>query len=50
MTFGSGYLAADPTALFAENLSSYAVLLPYEQPEPVHSYAHLRLHNSTIWR
>ena len=50
VTFGSGYLAADPTALFAENLSSYAVLLPYEQPEPVHSYAHLRLHNGTIWR
>jgi hypothetical protein len=26
------------------------VLLPFEVPEPVHSYAHLRLHNGTIWR
>ncbi|MEF8751023.1 MAG: glutamate--cysteine ligase [Candidatus Accumulibacter necessarius] len=50
VTFGSGYLAADPTALFAENLSNYAVLLPCEVPGPVQSYAHLRLHNGTIWR
>ncbi|WP_300449798.1 glutamate--cysteine ligase [Accumulibacter sp.] len=50
VTFGAGYLAADPTALFAENLSSYAVLLPFEEPGPLGSYAHLRLHNGTIWR
>jgi hypothetical protein len=50
VTFGSGYLGADPTACFAENLSSYAVLLPVEIPRPVESYAHLRLHNGTIWR
>ena len=50
VTFGSGYLGADPTACFAENLSSYAVLLPFEVPGPVGSYAHLRLHNGTIWR
>lgn len=50
VTFGSGYLAADPTACFAENLSSYAVLLPVEAPGPAHAYAHLRLHNGTIWR
>ena len=50
VTFGSGYLGSDPTACFAENLSSYAVLLPYEVPGPVHAYAHLRLHNGTIWR
>ncbi|HRF73747.1 MAG TPA: glutamate-cysteine ligase family protein [Accumulibacter sp.] len=50
VTFGSGYLAGDPTALFAENLSAYPVLLPFEEPGPVHAYAHLRLHNGTIWR
>jgi hypothetical protein len=50
VTFGSGYLGADPTACFAENLSSYTVLLPFEVPSPVQSYAHLRLHNGTIWR
>ncbi|MBL8396498.1 MAG: glutamate--cysteine ligase [Candidatus Accumulibacter sp.] len=50
VTFGSGYLAADPTACFAENLRNYAVLLPFEMSTPVESYAHLRLHNGTIWR
>ncbi|MEF8755496.1 MAG: glutamate-cysteine ligase family protein [Accumulibacter sp.] len=50
VTFGSGYLIADPTACFAENLASYAVLLPFEIAGPVESYAHLRLHNGTIWR
>ncbi|MBE2259788.1 MAG: glutamate--cysteine ligase [Candidatus Accumulibacter sp.] len=50
VTFGSGYLGADPTECFAENLSSYPVLLPYDEPGPVHAYAHLRLHNGTIWR
>ncbi|MEF8718603.1 MAG: hypothetical protein V5B44_13100 [Candidatus Accumulibacter necessarius] len=35
MTFGSGYLGADPTTLFAENLSNYAVLLPFRMQEAV---------------
>ncbi len=50
VTFGSGYLGSDPTACFAENLSNYAVLLPFEVPGPRQAYAHLRLHNGTIWR
>lgn len=50
VTFGSGYLGTDPTSCFAENLSNYAVLLPFEIPGQVESYAHLRLHNGTIWR
>jgi hypothetical protein len=50
VTFGSGYLGADPTTLFAENLSNYAILLPFRMQEAVRSYAHLRLHNGTIWR
>jgi gamma-glutamyl:cysteine ligase YbdK (ATP-grasp superfamily) len=50
VTFGSAYLGKDPTACFAENLSSYPVLLPYVEAGPVNSYAHLRLHNGTIWR
>ncbi|WP_374692216.1 glutamate-cysteine ligase family protein [Accumulibacter sp.] len=50
VTFGSGYLSGDPTACFAENLANYAVLLPFEIPGPIESYAHLRLHNGTIWR
>ena len=50
VTFGSGYLGADPTDCFAENLSSYRVLLPFDEPGPVSGYGHLRLHNGTIWR
>ncbi|WP_313952140.1 glutamate-cysteine ligase family protein [Accumulibacter sp.] len=50
VTFGSGYLDDDPTTCFAENLSAYPILLPYEEPGPLSSYAHLRLHNGTIWR
>lgn len=50
VTFGSGYLGADPTHCFAENVAHYPVLLPLESDAPAHAYAHLRLHNGTIWR
>ncbi len=50
VTFGSGYVGADPTVCFDENLSSYRVLLPFDEPGPVSKYGHLRLHNGTIWR
>lgn len=50
VTFGSGYAGADPTQCFAENLARYPVLLPMESDTPPHAYAHLRLHNGTIWR
>ncbi len=50
VTFGAGYLGADPTGYFAENVSLYPVLLPYEERESVERYAHLRMHNGTIWR
>lgn len=50
VTFGSGYLGSDPTTCFAENLACYPVLLPYQEEGPVNAYAHLRLHNGTIWR
>ncbi|MCF8200278.1 MAG: glutamate--cysteine ligase [Sulfuritalea sp.] len=50
VTFGSDYLAADPMDYFAENFSLYPVLLPYDEHQPADRYAHLRLHNGTIWR
>jgi len=50
VTFGSGYVGADPTQCFAENVAHYPVLLPVETDAPPHAYAHLRLHNGTIWR
>ncbi|HPP46378.1 MAG TPA: glutamate-cysteine ligase family protein, partial [Accumulibacter sp.] len=49
VTFGTGYLA-EPTDDFVENLQHYQVLLPFVLPEPSSIYAHLRLHNGTIWR
>ncbi|MCC6925415.1 glutamate-cysteine ligase family protein [Novosphingobium sp.] len=48
--FGSGYAGADLTGLFAENLADYPVLLPIVSEDPDQRFAHLRLHNGTIWR
>ncbi len=50
VTFGADYLGADPMGYFAENVSLYPVLLPFDECEPVNRYAHLRMHNGTIWR
>lgn len=48
VTFGSGYARGDPTALFAENVANYPVILPVTCSGA--HYHHLRLHNGTIWR
>lgn len=50
VTFGHGYVGADPIDLLADNLVRYPVLLPLCSDEPADRYAHLRLHNGTIWR
>lgn len=50
VTFGERYAGPDPTAWFADNLLHYPVLLPYESGDAPDCYAHLRLHNGTIWR
>lgn len=50
VTFGTGYVGDDPTELFAENLARWPVLLPLASDEPPARFAHLRLHNSTLWR
>ncbi|HNI73745.1 MAG TPA: glutamate-cysteine ligase family protein, partial [Accumulibacter sp.] len=49
VTFGTGYLV-DPTDDFVVNLQRYQVLLPFILPEAPSAYAHLRLHNGTVWR
>ncbi|HVU82452.1 MAG TPA: glutamate-cysteine ligase family protein, partial [Rhodanobacteraceae bacterium] len=49
VTFGTGYMGADPTALFAENLANYPVLLPIGGEDEA-KFPCLRLHNGTIWR
>ncbi len=50
VTFGNGYAGQDPSALFAENLAEYPALLPLVQDDAPSRFAHLRLHNGTIWR
>lgn len=49
VTFGSGYLRESIAEHFAEGLAHFPVLLPFEAPGPAERFAHLRLHNGTIW-
>ncbi|HET6786348.1 MAG TPA: glutamate-cysteine ligase family protein, partial [Aquabacterium sp.] len=49
VTFGEGYLGADPIDYFGDHEVRYPVLLPLCSEEPVESFAHLRLHNGTVW-
>src|SRR5690606_26193026 len=49
--FGPGYLGDDPTFYFADNAQRFAPLLPVcEDDKPPADFAHLRLHNGTLWR
>jgi hypothetical protein len=50
VTFGSGYLSDSALEVFEENLSNYPVLLPILFAAAEEEFAHLRLHNGTIWR
>jgi gamma-glutamyl:cysteine ligase YbdK (ATP-grasp superfamily) len=50
VTFGTGYLQGDPTAIFRENQLHYPVALPIVEPDATATLRHLRLHNGTIWR
>ncbi|MGX2041543.1 glutamate--cysteine ligase [Methylocaldum sp. MU1018] len=48
--FGSGYVRRAITEVFEENLRHYPVLLPVLSETRPERFAHLRLHNGTIWR
>ncbi len=48
--FGSGYLRHSVNECFAENLAHFPVLLPVNLDTHIEMFAHLRLHNGTIWR
>lgn len=50
VTFGSGYVRESFREVFMENIVGFPPLLPLKLNDPVESYAHLRLHNGTIWR
>jgi hypothetical protein len=49
-SFGDAYLGDDPTRYFADNAERFATLLPMHLEAPPEDFAHLRLHNGTVWR
>lgn len=50
VSFGCGYARESLFECFADNLAKHAVLLPILMDGPEQQFAHLRLHNGTIWR
>lgn len=50
VSFGSGYLRQSVLECFEENLAHFPVLLPASLNTDPEQFAHLRLHNGTIWR
>jgi hypothetical protein len=50
VTFGSGYLGADPTACLPRTCRTTRCCCLSRCRGRCGSYAHLRLHNGTIWR
>jgi len=50
VTFGQGYLEGSLLDLFQRNLEQYPVLLPMALSAEHGRFAHVRLHNGSIWR
>lgn len=50
VSFGQGYVRESLFECFADNLANHAVLLPILMDSPPQQFAHVRLHNGTIWR
>ncbi len=50
VSFGCGYARESLFECFAENLAHHAALLPILMDTSPQQFAHLRLHNGTIWR
>ncbi len=50
VSFGSGYARRSILEVFRENLTHFPPLLPLVQDEAGQPFAHLRLHNGTLWR
>lgn len=50
VSFGSGYVRHSLFECFEDNLQHYPVLLPVDLGQDPTQFAHLRLHNGTIWR
>lgn len=50
VSFGSGFARHSIIECFQENLAHFPILLPVLQNTDTEAFAHLRLHNGTIWR
>jgi len=50
VSFGSGYARRSIFECFQENFERFPVLLPVIHSSEPEAFAHLRLHNGTIWR
>ena len=50
VSFGQDYAQASLFECFAHNLATHPVLLPIVMNSAPQQFAHLRLHNGTIWR
>jgi hypothetical protein len=50
VSFGSGFARHSIIECFQENLAHFPILLPVIQNTAPDAFAHLRLHNGTIWR
>jgi len=50
VSFGSGFAQESILECFDENVEAYDILLPILFDEESGRFAHLRLHNGTIWR
>ncbi len=50
VSFGSGYIRESVSECFEENLAHFPVLLPIVFDAAPDRFAHLKLHNGTIWR
>ncbi|MGR9088477.1 MAG: glutamate-cysteine ligase family protein, partial [Gammaproteobacteria bacterium] len=50
VSFGSGFARQSIIECFRENLEHFPILLPAIQNTEAEAFAHLRLHNGTIWR
>lgn len=50
VSFGTDYVRKSIIECFDENLAHFPVLLPASLDAPKEAFAHLKLHNGTIWR
>ncbi|MGD9600631.1 MAG: glutamate--cysteine ligase [Gammaproteobacteria bacterium] len=50
VTFGDAWLRESASELFTDNAARFAPLLPLALDGPAEHFAHVKLHNGTIWR